>query len=241
MEPLTIAFAYYKNKKTLEHHLGIFSSFSAQIKNLLRVIVVDDGSPQGSAIDCIGNSHIDFDLKIYRIGVNIPWNMDGARNLAMSELNTPWAILLDMDHFIEEAQFVKALSRPKLLGEFYMPQRRKINGEKFPPHANQYLLSKKDFWEAGGYDEDFAGFYGSDSNFKKCLRAVAKQVEVEDFFVTQAETTDRNTKDWGRKNTSFHAPNNPSLLAKRKGPAYKAQNPLRFPWRLEYNSTSRST
>lgn len=234
---LTIIYAYYENPKMFERQLGNWMTYPKLLRDRIEFIVVDDGSPRNPAqavIDANGGFPL-LDLRVYRVLVDIPWNQDGARNLAMSECRTLWAFMTDMDHLLPPDQASLMLRYPAQHGHYYMPDQQLTNGESLQrPHPNSYLMSRADFWMMGGYDEDFAGYYGSDYNFRRCavVSGLIEKYEPKIHTVvyrTQDEF-DANTKDYSRKEGPLAAKNNPTLLRKMQGPPYRAENPIRFPY-----------
>src|SRR5690606_18666457 len=101
-------------------------------------------------------------IRIYRIGVDIPWNQDGARNLGAKEAKHPWLFLCDMDHALP-ARTLKWLLDHVQTGYCYTFQRLDApdmnptldeSGRPKPGH-NIYALEKRIFWKIGGYDESY--------------------------------------------------------------------------------------
>lgn len=234
---ITLVYAYYENPSMLRKQLEMWINYI----EFCKIVIVDDGSPRNPAVVPItsaGWAHPN--LQLYRIKPNIPWNQDGARNLAMKHVTTPWAFMTDMDHLVPIDQldalteFAATRALPK---HYYMPNQRLTDGTFLHrEHPNSYLMRVEDFWAMGGYDEDFAGSYGSDGNFRRCaIMGPAKLVErkllaLHTVVYRSEDIMDANTKDWGRKGSEYHVGNIPHLFAKARSPAYKATNPIRFEW-----------
>jgi glycosyltransferase involved in cell wall biosynthesis len=238
---LTLVMAYYENPSMLRLHYREWQDMDERHRAMFRVIIVDDGSPRNPAADVIRENAIHpLDIRVLRIGVDIPWNQDGARNLGMQQCKTEWALLTDMDHMLPASQLTSAMlavhkARP---GTYYMPYRKQsFNNMKIAaPHPNSYLFNVSDFWSMGGYDEDFAGVYGSDGNFRRCMQARLAERQTGDFFLVQYrrdEIPDASTNDYGRKESKYYRANFPHLENKRRGPTYKAKNHIRFEWTEE--------
>ena len=241
MKQVTLVYAFYDNKNMLMQHLKTWLDYSPILKMGIKVVIVDDASPGCNAAEVIADfGYTGMDIEVYRVLKDIPWNQDGARNLAMQEVKTDWVLMTDMDHLLPKRQaelmleFVEDKAAP---GWYYMPDQWLVQGVSLhKPHPNTFLMRVDDFWVMGGYDEDFAGWYGSDGNFRKCARG-AGLVEIPTlaFYTVVYRTTDiedANTK-LSRKEGTFYAPLNPKLKAKRTGPPYKAVNPVRFQWKRE--------
>jgi hypothetical protein len=230
-----IVMAYYENPRMLDLQLVEWSKYRAEDKVGLSAIIVDDGSPRNPAERVIrAGVDVGFPIKLFRIHENKPWNQDGARNLAMTHAKG-WVLMTDMDHMLTRDQvpgFHRAVIDARR-GEYYMPRRRTFAMQGEHPHANSYVMHVHDFWAQGGYDEDFAGAYGSDGNFRKCMRAGLRECGTNAFALTRWSRdaiSDASTTDWGRKESSYHRSNFIVLEAKAKGPAYKAKDHLRFKW-----------
>lgn len=237
MKPVTLVYPFYDNRFMLLRHLQEWLEYSPALKVAVKINIVDDASPNCRASEIVNEfGYTGLDIRVWRVQEDIPWNQDGARNLAMLHAATEWTYMTDMDHLLPKKQaefmmlFIEELARP---GEYYMPTQALTNGVKLLPHPNSYLMRRDDFWAMGGYDEDFAGWYGSDGNFRKCCRGAG----MLEFPVTHWHTVvhrstdiaDANTK-LSRKDGPMYAPLNAALNAKRKGPAYKASRPIRFQW-----------
>jgi hypothetical protein len=239
---ITIVMPYYENPKMLRLQMHEWRMYRPAEKEALCALIVDDGSPRNPARDVAiaYAGAAGFPIRVLRINENIPWNQDGARNLAMKNVLTNWVLMTDMDHMIQRDQVSAMLdftSHKVTRGEYYMPRRVDFDGRSNHPHANSYVFNVSDFWAMGGYDEDFAGTYGSDGNFRKCARAVLRERITDAFHLTRwprDAISDANTTDWGRKDSEYHRSRFPKLEAKSRGPAYKAVAPIRFTWEQVY-------
>lgn len=241
---ITIVMAYYENPGMLRKHLEAWSYYAIHDAGLFNVVLVDDGSPRNPAIDVLRDRRLGEErmpIRLFRIDKDIPWNQDGARNLGMHHAQTGWCLLTDMDMVLEPHDASKAVDfarkYPSHVTTYWMPGRRTAQGEYKDPHPNTYLMHRTFFWLAGGYDEDFAGCYGSDGNFRKCMRAQGSERMIpHEFKLTwygRDDIPDASTVDYGRKESQYWRPNFPHLEAKRRGPPYKASNHIRFPWHEE--------
>lgn len=231
---LTLVYAYYDNATMLEKHLQEWANYPPEIQ----IVLIDDASPNTPALDVLDKTKAIINFQLYRIKENIPWNQNGARNLGMIEgCKTEWALMLDMDHLLSAGHAQRALRMKKEHAHYYVPRRVWPDGKLYRRHPNSFLLQKEKFLSCGGYDEDFCGFYGSDSIFRMALDTVARRVETNAFETVHYEgiIKDANTKEFGtdskiRKGSKFHSVGNKYLLAKRRMAPYKAANPLRFNW-----------
>ncbi|RPH72730.1 MAG: glycosyltransferase family 2 protein [Myxococcaceae bacterium] len=237
MKDLTLVLAYYDNPNMLKRHLDEWAAYPPVLQDRVKVVLVDDGSPRWDAATAIWQwgQQSPIGTKLYRVVPNIPWNQDGARNLAMQNVETEWAFLTDMDHLVPRDQLLSIFQMDVRSGTYYMPNQVLTNGTSLErPHPNSYLMRAEDFWSMGGYDEDFAGHYGSDGNFRRCAKGaglIEMPTKAFSTIVFRADDIfDANTKDWGRKDTQWHARRNPVLRAKIGSGPYRAVNPVRFEW-----------
>lgn len=179
MTHLTLAMPYYLNKVMLALQYQGWAAWPEKYKRRLKVILVDDGSPE-PAIDVPRPEGLP-DLQIYRVLEDRPWHQHAARNLGAQVASEGWLLLTDMDHVLSaEAgrSLFKAMDKDKLdPASIYMLDRVEADtGEPTTnwagqpkPHPNSFLLTRALYWKIGGYDEDYCGIYGTDGLFK--LRA----------------------------------------------------------------------
>ena len=238
LQECSLVMAYYDNADMLLRHFEAWEKYPRELKARMRFIVVDDGSPKrpawGAYKDFGGLPHT-LKFALFRVVPNIPWNQDGARNLALKHSETEWTFMTDMDHLLSAEQAARMLTIDAQPKTYYMPDQLLTNGDSLGrPHPNTYLMRTADFWGMGGYDEDFAGYYGSDGNFRRCAQGAGLTEQHTQHFSTTVYRTedcfDANTKDWGRKGSSLHVAFNQRLMRKKALPPYKAINPIRFAW-----------
>lgn len=184
---MTLALSFYRQPDMLRAQLAIWESYPPDV----RVIVVDDGSPE-PALPILEQASpaLREHLALYRIKDDIPWNREEARNLAVQETQTPSVAILDLDHVLpakSAASLLKFTPDPQY---FYRFPRYRIgkaddtrkkdkispNAEfgEIKPHMDSYLVTKSMYMKAGGYDLAFVGCLGGGSEFLRRLEAVAK-------------------------------------------------------------------
>jgi hypothetical protein len=227
---MNLIYAYYENGGMLDRQVEEWESYAPEVKQKLQVFMVDDGSQNDPAVNHL--KPVGFPIHLYRVIPNLVWNQTGARNLAMHNATDDWCMMMDMDCLLTADQAQLLISGPWRSRRFYMPQAANYQGVMEHQHPNCILVERNVFWESGGYDEDFQGWYGSDAPFKAALSRVAKRVDTNIFHIRRVrreDIADASTREWGRKGTEYHSMKNPVLRAKRKT-VYKAENPLRFPW-----------
>ena len=233
---ITFVYPYYENGGMLERHLYEWASYRPEVKEHVRAIIVDDGSPRDAALnhwrDC------GFQAALYRIKENIPWNVPGARNLGMDQAPEGWCLLTDIDHLLDADAANTLVDLLPSLNETYAYtlSRRWADGRLLHPHPNSYIIQRSAYWQAGGTDEDWSGYWGAgEQAFRKCLRRYCPIMgPIFNVFLThfgRDDIKDASTRDWGRRDSSYDWRKNPFLAKKLKADGYRPENPLRFEWK----------
>lgn len=178
--------AYYMNPGMLALHYQQWARWPEALKARLEIIIVDDASPTGHAIDVVRPDGLP-QLSIYRVKVDQAWHQDGARNLAADRATGKWLLLTDMDHALGEVAATRlfaSIDKGRVRdGSIYTLNRvnarngRTIRGRWWwpKPHPNSFLVTRDTYWHIGGYDEDLCGFYGTDGIFRWRAFARAKR------------------------------------------------------------------
>jgi hypothetical protein len=192
MKDITLYFPFYNQCEALDYNLKLYSSFNKKILNKLNLLIVDDGSQREHAFD-VAKDYIDkLNLNLYRIDVDIPFNMPQANNIAFKETKTNWVIRSDIDHFLIEEEFLKIsnLNLEKSNAYFfriaYCDKEKNITSypEQFPVHENIYIIDKSDYWKTGGSNEYLSGNYGDDFEFRPRLFSKANYIETDIHLYT---------------------------------------------------------
>jgi hypothetical protein len=180
MREATLIMAYYENRDMLAAHYEMMRKFSKEVRKYMRVIIVDDGSPINPAVP----GDPGCPLEIYRINIDIRWNQDAARNIGASFAQTDWMIVTDMDHMVPEAtwQYVQTFE-PNPMTTYKFSRVSAPLLEPYKPHPNSYFISKRIWDLVGGYDERFAGFYGTDGDFRDRLNQVSKVEQIKQHLI----------------------------------------------------------
>jgi len=182
---ITLCLLHYENVELLETNLANYARLAPRLRERLRLLVVDDGS------SCVGDvtralERVREHLKIsaWRIGVDVPWNMTEANNLALRETETEWALRCDLDVVFEQRALEDILFRfaPEAgcLYDFQCVVRHKdAREERADPHPNVWMFRRTDYFAVGGYDEYFSGHYGyEDIEFHKRARKKLRRVRA---------------------------------------------------------------
>jgi hypothetical protein len=233
----------------LEKQLETWASYSPAARKVLRLIIVDDCSPEpAESIVSVWNAQGRLPIELYRVLEDIPWNRAMARNLGSHVALTPYLLHLDTDHILPP-ESAEALVRwiDKVDSQRWYKFRRFRVGKaddtrnkdliprgvefgEIKPHVDSYLCSKALYWQVGGYDEDYAGCLGGGGAFLRQLKvAGAETMAPPDICLhvytrdkvpdSSISTLDRNTEEYGRRRR-----------VKERAGNVKAKKPLRCPW-----------
>lgn len=213
MADVTLVYPYFENGPMLDVQFSEWARY--EHKDRFKIVLVDDCSQRDPAIDHIQN--VGIDLELYRIHTDIPWNQDGARNLAMTN-SEGWCIMCDMDHVLTAGGSAMFLSKVDHLSpnKYYGFNRHRTNGDPIEKSPMNIMAVHNDlFWRVGGYDERFCGYYGSDVNFISRLdcavgpRIIMKRISLRMYRAE--ELPGATTTDYGRKGSEYHVANYPDL------------------------------
>lgn len=239
----TIILPFYRNVGMLAEQMRVLSDHPPE----LRVVVIDDGSPEPA--EPIIREHASAGLlsrlQLYRIGVDIPWNRGGARNLGAHVAETDWIVHVDIDHVLPATAARALLAADVNPANWYrFPRFRNgradetRNKDALPrdqvfgqikPHCDSYLCHRDMYWRAGGYNEDFSGCLGGGTPFLQELTKVAGEprllpiesalhVYTRDVIADASDhTLSRDTSEFARRKKLMRG-------------NFRGHHPLRFPW-----------
>lgn len=180
MIDVTVVMAYYENPGMLDEQFRSFRALPQAIRDHLRLIVVDDGSPLHPAKP----QSIGMPLQVYRVGVDVRWNQDACRNIGVHHATTEWVLMTDMDHLIPEATLARICAGKISGGTAYRFSRVSAPDMKpYKPHPNSWLMTRLMFNRIGGYDERFAGWYGTDADFRRQVERLADVVTLKEVLI----------------------------------------------------------
>jgi hypothetical protein len=225
---VTFVYPYYENPRTLKLQIERWSAYSEELRNRLSVIVVDDGSPNDPALGVLAGLSVPFQLRLFRVEVDVRWNWLAARNLGMYQAEG-WCVLTDMDHVVPEETLEMLVHGCFSRGTVYRFSRVEHTGEPIAPHPNSWFMTKEAFWTIGGYDEALSGHYGTDGEYR---RRVAKTFPIRimtDHLVRHEFVSDSSTTKYLRKQPEDRAV---QAMVSARGPDWKPKT-LSFPWRNE--------
>lgn len=230
---VTVVLAYYENPGMLKRQLAAFRALPKDLKKRLALIVVDDGSPLAPA----AAEPIGMPLEVWRIEVDVRWNQDAARNLGAHHAASDWLLLTDMDHLVPEDTLRRVVFEPGIEPRRVYRFGRVSEPARLPykPHPNSWLMTRDMFWSIGGYDEALAGYYGTDADFGRRVRAAAEVIDLAEVLVRVPRdvTPDASTTTYKRKE-EFDQPSIKAIVRQR-GPGWRPKV-LSFPHRLVLRS-----
>ena len=161
MKKLSIVHPYYKGAEALPHHYDFWGSYTDEQKEQIRIIIIDDCSPQ--PLHKIIRTVPGLDLQVYRIKEDLKWNQHGARNLGAMIADTPQLLMLDWDCGFRSGNLMRVMSVDIKRGQFI----RFAGTRTSKPRYNQFLCWRDDYILFNGYDEDYTGTYGGDGSLMK--------------------------------------------------------------------------
>lgn len=212
----------------------------------MRVILVDDGSPEPAlpVVQANATDELLTRLQVYRIGVDLAWNRGGARNLGTQQAETDWVVHADIDHMLKPECAERLLAfKPDPATWYRFPRFRRGAADEtrrkdaldpsveygpIKPHCDSFLCTREMYWRAGGYNEAFSGCLGGGSPFLQMMEQEAKPSLLPDdiFLEVYTRHTIKDASD-------FSLSRDTSEYTRRKakmGGNLKGTNPIRFPW-----------
>jgi len=238
--PITITMPYYEAPDMLREHLKYWCEYSDDVKENVRVVLVDDGSPTYPALEVLKEADLpDFPIELYRIQENIPWNHGGARNLGMDRVSDEgWVLTTDIDLVFDNENIKKVMELELNSKRVYLPNRLDPVGDEWvvmKRHPESFILTREMFWRIGGFDEDFTGYWnGTFTPFRWQLRRIAKRISFDDIYLKNYSGVIKGAMvdEWGRRGSEYDIHNNKKMLLKRRMASkfYNPKNPLRFEW-----------
>jgi len=219
----------------LEAQLDVIKDYPAGIK----VIIVDDGSPE-PALDVLYTIKYHADnVSLYRINVDIPWNREQARNLGAYVADTQWIIQVDIDHVLPAACATRLLELTLNPKDWYRFPRYRLGKAdetrkkdalspdveygKIHPHVDSFLITR-DMFLSSPYDERYSGCLGGGTPFTARMKRLYGEPRMlpEDVFLqvhtkhkvkdASISTLSRDTSEYARRREQIGANDKPPQM-----------------------------
>lgn len=201
--PFTLVMPYYENPRMLQCHYHLWKSWNPATLGGMNVVIVDDGSPRSPATFTSALQIPGLSLQIYRVGVDVRWNQDACRNIGVAHAETNWVLLTDIDHMVTEDVAQYLLVRRWDESSAYKFKRVSLpDRSPYKPHPNSWFMGRKLYDATGGYDERFAGYYGTDGDFRDRVMREANEImtlKQSLVRVPREEVPDASTTTYLRK------------------------------------------
>ena len=151
----TMVTPYYEDKPQLIRHLS-----QGCLEQLDEIIIIDDCSPSEPAIDVVQDfKHLP--ISVYEVTKDLGFNAHGCRNLGVSQAETEWVFLADVDQVISPTAMNQVLAKMReapmntFVGAMHAGR----------PQYNTYAIRREDYMMSGGYDEEFVNIHGGSRCF----------------------------------------------------------------------------
>lgn len=243
MTDLSLIFPYYLNPGMLSLQFAGWAAWPQAIKDRVEIVIVDDGSPEGHAINVPRPDGLPA-LSIYRVLEDRPWHQHAARNLGADVAKGEWLLLTDMDHVLKQdaaEALLKRIDLGKLDRKAIYTLARVEADTGLPtmkdgrekPHPNSFVVTRETYWRIGGYDEEFCGTYGTDSLFKSRAYSIASHEHLDKVALTRywrELVPDASTTTLPRKEGRWLGARKQIMDAKRARGEADMVKVLQFPW-----------
>jgi len=104
-------------------------------------------------------------------------------------------------------------------------------------HLDSIILTKDMYWKAGGFDEDFRGYWnGVSAIFRKAMKRCTNQiVQLDDVYslLFQGVIPDSENTEFGKGGSKYDIHTNPEMSKKQKWVIRNKVRPkdyIRFTW-----------
>lgn len=203
LKKLTYIIPYYENPDFLRRQIEVWCAYAPRLRDHLSVIVVDDGSPNNPASGVLRRARFQFQVRLFRIEVDVRWNWLAARNIGAHVAGPGcWLMLTDMDHVVTEST-LDVLTRgefdPNVIYRFSRRECDQHGGLPIHPHPNSWFMTREMYWRVGGYDEALSGHYGTDGDYRRRCAATAPIRIMSAELVRHEYVGDSSTTHYKRK------------------------------------------
>lgn len=163
---LTLGSTFYNNPENLTEFVNTHQDFVDEI------IIVDDGSPRTITDYLLPSSKI----RLFRVKKDYGFNSHGCRNLIMTKARHDWVVLIDLDRkFIWPKDAFNQIRSVNLQNNTLYRFSCHNGWDDTHVSVNDYLIHKKHFFSAGGYDEEIIGQRWGDREYFEQLSHFGKE------------------------------------------------------------------
>lgn len=171
----------------------------------------DDGSQKTPATNFFEKHKPNVNTRLFRVKEDIGFNSHGTRNLLMQQTTTEWNLMSDIDRRYSDQTLLSILdNKEKLRKGLYYSFWEVIQSSQDRFSVNDYLVHRDNFWETGGYDEEFTNIHFGDRYFLDTLRLIARRKKVREWHVKYV----RGARDvtWSDEVTKTIYPDDKTLI-----------------------------
>lgn len=221
---------------TLEEHMNMWRSCPADLRKRFEVIYIDDCSDEPISF----KPDFEMNLTVARITDNIYWNICGAKNLGCHLAKAPWLLTTDQDHLPFDHTDIERAIEIRQHGTntaYFMKRLRPDGSDRGKDHPNSFIINKEDFWELGGYDEDFSGNRGfSDHMIHQQMRKHSFVIRTMSS-IRLKEYPEFTCKDPRNRNFAHNMGLVNKKMTELRNGTYKNGPILRFNWEITQRYT----
>lgn len=220
MNHCRLIYPYFENKTMLEKQVENWSRYAGELREHIKLIIVDDCSSTYPAFDIL--KHCKAPKTLFKVLKRYPWNMHQCRNIGAKEASNMhdnhWLFMSDIDIILTPEMAYTMLSKELDPNAHYTFERtfapefkeRKV-------HPNTFLVKRNTFWQINGYDLDLTpvggGGYGGDGEFARQLKGVSEPKHMNDVVlvgygrrsrdgephIADADTRSLSRDEWQKK------------------------------------------
>ena len=232
-----LVYPYFNNPRMLQLQVDNWNSFSRKLREIIRIVLIDDNSDQ-PALPVFRDCSVAKSL--LRFTQPALWTMHEARNLgaffSAGQHFAEWLLMSDMDHVITQGMLERLLDMDLNQARYYTFSRVRAPGmQPLSYHCNSFLVTERAYCTINGYDVDFCGAhgggYGGDTEFCRQLNEITPRVHLDEIQLIKYERSlvmDANTTTWDR--AEWRAKYQIVAKRKRKAGLLRSTNPVRRSW-----------
>lgn len=234
-----LIYPYFDNPGMLERQVENWSRFEGELRNHVKIILVDDCSKKHPAWPIAEKCKAP--LSLYVVKERLPWNMHQCRNIGAKVCGQDdmWMFMSDIDIMLTpEMAYTMMTKDPDPYYHYTMERTFAPEFDERKTHVNTFLVKRGAFWQVNGYDLDltggYGGGYGGDNQFVRQLSAICPRRHFSDVVLVgfgrrsrdgkpvlpDADTTSLDRAEWHEKYKA-------ALERKKKSGDMRSVSPIR--------------